>query len=364
MPQVVIAGGGPAGLAAAIALAERNIAVTVVDPTGGVVQTRAEMLAQGAGAIMQRLGLGQALRDALHIKAVESVWGRAHLQSHGAIPGLGLHGWGVDRRTLSLSMRTRATALGAKIVKGRVGHTRKMGAGWHVDISENGTAHTVKSSYLIDATGRPSHIARRNGATSLHGPNLVALLWHIPSEAEPIMVAEAAKDGWWYAVPSRTGSTIGFVTSAANAKQMLKSPGSTLDRAVRALTRIPIPNNASPSATMDCRSAVLDRACEMGWVATGDAMAAFDPISSQGLFNALSGGFFAGNAVADAIAGNTDAPMVYAALAARTAERTHASTRLQYAALPFDTPFWRDRAASHDMRPHAEKTHQTQAHCQ
>ncbi|KIC51090.1 hypothetical protein RA29_04275 [Tateyamaria sp. ANG-S1] len=313
------------------------------------------MLAHGAGAIMQRLGLGQVLENALRIKAVESVWGSAHLQSHGAAPGLGLHGWGVDRHSLSVAMRNRAMTMGVKIIKGRIGHTRKHDRGWQVDISENGTSRTATPSYLIDATGRPSHIARRNGATALHGPNLVALLWTTPSEAEPTMVAEATEDGWWYAVPSRSSSTIAFVTSAENAKRALSAPGTILEHAARTLTRIPIPKSTTPCATMDCRSAVLDRASESGWVATGDASAAFDPISSQGLFNALSGGFFAGNAVADAVEGDADAPMIYAALAARTAERTHASTHLQYAALPFDTPFWRERA-NLNFKPNRSET--------
>ncbi|WP_189799556.1 tryptophan 7-halogenase [Tateyamaria sp. syn59] len=354
MPEVLIAGGGPAGLAAAIALAECRVSVTVVDPADCIAQTRAEMLAHGAGVIMQRLGLGQVLEDALRIKAVESVWGTAQLQSHGATPGLGLHSWGVDRRSLSVAMRARASAMGVKIVKGRIGHTRKNDTGWQVDISENGNVRTATSSYLIDATGRPSHIARRNGATALHGPNLVALIWNTPNEAEPIMVAEATEDGWWYAVPSRCGSTVGFVTSAESAKRVQNAPGTILEHAARTLTRIPIPKSTTPCATLDCRSAVLDRASESGWVATGDAIAAFDPISSQGLFNALSGGFFAGNAIADAVEGDAEAPMIYAALAARTAERTHASTHLQYAALPFDTPFWRERANLNFKRQHSE----------
>ena len=107
-----------------------------------------------------------------------------------------------------------------------------------------------------------------------------------------------------------------------------------------------------PTPTLaDSRSAVLDLISGAGWLATGDAAAAFDPISSQGLFNALSGGFLAGNAAADALTGMQESPRIYAALAARTAERTHAMTHLQYAALPFDTAFWRHRAGlGQDMR--------------
>lgn len=90
---------------------------------------------------------------------------------------------------------------------------------------------------------------------------------------------------------------------------------------------------------MDSRSVVLDTMSDTGWLATGDAAAAFDPIASQGLFNALSGGFFAGNAAADAVAGEAEAALVYGALAARTAERSHAMNCNIPRALS-TVPFW------------------------
>ncbi|APX10645.1 NAD(P)/FAD-dependent oxidoreductase [Tateyamaria omphalii] len=344
MQQVLIAGGGPAGLAAAIALAERKIAVTVVDPADCIAGTRAEMLAQGAGAIMQRLGLGHVLQDALRIETVKSMWGAAHLQSHGTAPGLGVHGWGLDRHALSIAMRKRARTLGVRTIKGRIGRTVQTCEGWRTNLSYLSSNKAVTTPYMIDATGRPGHIARRNGATTCHGPNLVAVLWHVAENSTAVMAAEATQVGWWYAAPADQGTTVGFVTSPTTAKEVFNDPQGTLAHAARTLTAIPVPAHGTPCITVDCRSAVLDRICDTGWVATGDAAAAFDPISSQGLFNALSGGFFAGNAVADAIGGDAEAPLVYAALAARTAERTHAQTRLQYAALPFDTAFWREHA--------------------
>ena len=103
---------------------------------------------------------------------------------------------------------------------------------------------------------------------------------------------------------------------------------------------------SQPVGLMDSRSALLDQMTGRGWLATGDAAAAFDPISSQGLFNALSGGFLAGQAAADVMSGDRDAALVYETLAARTANRTHGLTRLQYAAMPYDSSFWRVRAVS------------------
>ena len=105
--------------------------------------------------------------------------------------------------------------------------------------------------------------------------------------------------------------------------------------------------NADGIRAVDARSVRLDPMMGKGWLATGDAAAAFDPVSSQGLYNALSCGFFAGKAVADELSGSKDAVAVYTEVFARTAKRTHRMIPLQYAVQPYDTPFWRALTAKH-----------------
>jgi flavin-dependent dehydrogenase len=343
MPDVLIAGGGPAGLAAAIALAGRGVAVAVADTTGGVSARRGELLAQGAAAIVERLGLADVLTVGLAIKDVESRWGEARLQVHDIQPGLGLHGWGIDREALSRAMVRRVRALGVDVLSARVAAPRRTSAGWQVRLKNTSGTRTMRARYLIDATGRAAAIARRCGATLLNGPGLVAVTWQSAEYAPAKMLSEAAPNGWWYAVPHRGGGTLGFLTGSKRAREICRAPGGFQASARDGLKLIRIEAASQDARLMDSRSAVLDRMSGPGWLATGDAAAAFDPIASQGLFNALSGGFFAGQAAADAIAGDADAPLVYEALAARTAERTHGMTHLQYAAMPHDTPFWRAR---------------------
>lgn len=53
----------------------------------------------------------------------------------------------------------------------------------------------------------------------------------------------------------------------------------------------------------DAGSSHLDRFSGKGWLAVGDAAVAFDPLSSQGLSNALANGFYAGHALADDLLG-------------------------------------------------------------
>ncbi|GGX48264.1 alkylhalidase-like protein [Tateyamaria omphalii] len=344
MTSVLIAGGGPAGLAAAIALAERKVPVKVVDPSGAATATRGELIAHGGAQIMQRLGLGHVLTDAVLIRDVVSHWGAAGLQSHGSHPGLGLHGWGLDRSALAKAMIGRAEQLGVTLHTGRITKSQHTQAGWTATTETPAGRETWHADYVIDATGRPAHIARRHAATVFHGPALVAVLWQMGSAQDTTMRAEATPEGWWYKVPHKTGGTVGFVTDAATAKRITAAPSVFLSQAQDSLSLISLKGISSRPWSMDCRSALLDQTSGTGWLAIGDAAAAFDPITSQGLFNALSAGFFAGNAAADALSGDTDAPRVYDALLAQTVDRTYATTHLQYAALPFDTPFWRHHA--------------------
>lgn len=343
MHDVIIVGGGPAGLAAAVALAERGITPCVVDRSGGLSPERGELLAHGAFDIVQRLGLADLLDQALPIKEIASHWGSARMQSHAGVPGLGFYGWGLNRRALALAMLKRVTSLGVPVHESRVTAIFRRTSDWVLTFT-NGTQ--LKARYLVDASGRPGAVARRQGVQLWQDTDLVTLIWKTRREAGPaIMRAEAAPDGWWYAVPYGADQTVGFATSAARAKEIGTDTQAFL-RSKRGETRLIDPDMLCvPVRVMDSRSAVLEALSGPGWVATGDAATAFDPVSSQGLFNALSGGFFAGNAAADALAGDTDAPRVYAALAARTAERTHALTRLQYATTPYETEFWQKRAA-------------------
>lgn len=327
--DVVIAGGGPAGLAAAIALLERGLSVAVLNPLAVNPTPRAEMLPPAAEPIIARLGIADILEHAVALHPALALWSttRPEVLGHASAP---------QRPAISLD-RYALTALLARRVKDKGGnfHPYRLRGiagpplAWRV---ATGDGQELRARFAIDATGRPAHLARRLGAQLCLGAPLVARTFFLPAHPRPQLVIEATASGWWYALPMRHCGTAGFVSEAGTPPEMPRL--------------LPIPGGCPPRAkTWDARNSRLSPCAGPGWLAAGDAAAAFDPVASQGLFNALSGGFFAGNAAADALAGEHHALSAYADLVARTAVRTHRTMPHHYATARGQSGFWHRRRA-------------------
>ena len=72
-----------------------------------------------------------------------------------------------------------------------------------------------------------------------------------------------------------------------------------------------------PGGYCAAHSSWIEAASGPGWLAVGDAALACDPLSSQGLFNALYSALMAANALRRALAGDTDALTDYQRIIAR-----------------------------------------------
>lgn len=334
--QVLVAGGGPAGLAAAIALAERQVDVLVVDAEHPApALSRCEMLPAAAHVILVRLGLASIIDSSVALRGVISLWDNTVPIDHAAaMPGVSGFGWSIDRRSLNSALRKRADGLGVRVQGGRVQHIAGQPSNWQIEMAGG---EIQRAAFLVDATGRPASIARRLGAKAMFGPDLVSVTFNVKQPVRHNLLAEATPSGWWYALPrGDSGGSLGFLTSEARSLH----DADYLAEAAQELRLIPKPIAHEDITVSDSRVSRLFPIVAPGWIATGDAAAAFDPIASQGLFNALSGGFFAGNASADALLGDQEAIAAYAALTDRTAIRTHRLTPQQYISSPYNTPFW------------------------
>ncbi|MCQ9376076.1 FAD-dependent monooxygenase [Methyloversatilis sp. XJ19-13] len=325
--DVLIAGGGPAGLAAAIALLERGSSVAVLTPPATQQTPRSEMLPPAAESIIARLGIGDLLDSAVPLHPALSLWSTARPEVLGHVSMLNRPAISIDRQTLVGLLQARVETLGGRFHASRLRAITGVPSDWRITA---GPGQELHARFVVDATGRPAHLARRLGARLRLGAPLVARTCFLPKGVLSRLVIEATPNGWWYALPMRHGGTMGF----------LSDPSTAVEWPVY----LPRPNGFSEKAeTWDARNARLSPCAGQGWLSAGDAAASFDPIASQGLFNALSGGFFAGNAAAEALAGNYEALDIYAELVARTAERTHRAMPRHYANAVGHSRFWHSR---------------------
>jgi len=85
-----------------------------------------------------------------------------------------------------------------------------------------------------------------------------------------------------------------------------------------------IAGDALPDFTgiADAGSSRLEPLVGEAWAAVGDAGAAFDPVSGQGIANALVSGLIGGRAIADHLSGRRESLPTYACAMRATHERT------------------------------------------
>jgi flavin-dependent dehydrogenase len=130
---------------------------------------------------------------------------------------------------------------------------------------------------------------------------------------------EAEPEGWWYAAPLLQGrGVLAFHTDAdLPAAHAARSAETLLARARkrRLLARSASAESLSALTGGFCAAGgtALDPPAATDWIAVGDAALSFDPLASQGLFNALYTGLAAAEAIDRNLAGDRTAFLEYTA---------------------------------------------------
>ena len=261
----------------------------------------------------------------------------------------------VDRPALVESLRRLALTLGAMPLdwQGPLAYER-VDSAW---IIKPRHGRSLSARFLVDATGRASVVARRLGARRLAADHQAAVVASLDGDdpgGSPMLV-EAVSGGWWYSAQCpRVGLVLAFFTDrdlidicAARERDgfhaLIESSRVTRDRA-RANGR---PLTGRPCAVA-AESSALDRVCDEGWIAAGDAALAYDPLSGHGLTFALASGRDAGRAVRACLRGNPVALARYADHIAGSAQAYRLGRAVQYAAEGrwTDNLFWKRRRGS------------------
>jgi flavin-dependent dehydrogenase len=365
--DVVIIGAGPAGAAAAVALKRSGIeSLLLVDWPERRRFPIGESAAPGIGVLLGRLGLDHRLERFGHRPCHGNLtfWGAAAPTATDFFSRVSGPGWHLDRAAFDGWLRASALGAGARFLSPtRLLDARRENGAWRLLLGNGAASIEIRARWVLDATGRAAAAARRVGARLHRLDRLIALAVIAEPAAEArfagFTVVEAAEIGWWYAARLPNGRTMmALMTDADIARTRGLREAAAFRQAWAATAEMrdfarPVSLAEAP-AVFSAATQLIDPAIGPGWLAVGDALMAFDPLSASGLTGALEDALTAAEVIAGSLSGGGNEQRLIAGYALRvraTLESYLTARRAIYASEQRwrDNLFWRRRIAGDEL---------------
>ncbi|MET3134537.1 flavin-dependent dehydrogenase [Oxalobacteraceae bacterium GrIS 1.11] len=299
--DVVVLGAGPAGCALALNLAPYK-RVLLLDKGRPASRRVGESLPAAAGRLLRDMNLERAFLEQGHARChvTHFCWGTHDVAEQDALRNLDGPGWHLDRDRFDTWLAAVAVERGSAMLA----QTRLLGLqraldpekGWLLDVERMGKPLRVSARLLIDASGRDGALGRHVGGERRARGKLVCgwVFGRDTGAATGVSELHAEEQGWWYTA-SLPGERrlLAFYTDAdlpaarsAHTSQALLMRLEAVPHLRSCLAEARF-EPASEDGFCAAHGVVLERPWGADWLAIGDAALAFDPLSSQGLFNAL-----------------------------------------------------------------------------
>jgi len=353
--DVAVIGGGPAGSACAIALRQTfpSLHVSMIESTGYTQPRAGEVLPPVARALLSHLGVLQQVDSAQASPScgLASAWGSDTLEQKDYFYGTTGEGWHLDRSRFDAMLAQQANSLGSEVwLQTSLQEAERTEDGWRLRLSGN---KRLAAKWVVDATGRKAAFARSQGITQDVQDKLTAYLrvvrCHEESSAQTMI--EAAPQGWWYTAPLPAGRrVVALLTDADIGRQLDLTSDLQWRQALESTQHMRhfIASDA-PFEERMVRSAAtlsLQMTHGQGWIATGDAAAAYDPLSGRGMVHALRSGIVAAFATGDMLChGQSSGLIRYATMLRAQLSRFEEAKVKHYAREErwTEQPFWQRR---------------------
>jgi flavin-dependent dehydrogenase len=358
--DVLIVGAGPAGAVTAINLAPFR-SVLLIERRAEIAPRIGESLVPAARRLFADMGLLQSFLVEKHEPWYGNLflWGNAQSEERDFLRDPDGPGWHLDRPSFEQWLRETAKDRGAQLLSPAtlVGLARDDDR-WQVLLKTANGPMTVKSRVIVDAGGRAAPVARKLGHSPRVDSNLVCFWMSGHDSADGgrgLSYVEAVKDGWWYTAPVPRGRRVlAFHTDAdLSSNHRARTRNGILEQLAetKELARLLHRTGFLPQAEVEVASAhsgTLEPVAGKGWLAVGDAALSFDPLSSQGLFNALFTGLMVAESAHNYLEGDQFAVSEYQQTIRNISAAYRQSLASFYAAETRwpEAPFWHRRQAT------------------
>jgi flavin-dependent dehydrogenase len=325
--DVVIAGAGPAGCAAAIRLRQLNITVCLVDDAKDTVLKVGESLPGAAIRLLNRIGINDINQllpktDYSICIANVSAWGMDNWTYNDAIRNPENGGWHILRHKFDAALRQLALQNGVAFYNAKIG---KIIANDTVDTPKKANytlafktqeaylPSAISAQWIMDATGRASTIVKQLKIDRFHfEEQLSAIAWLKPTDKNPDSTTriKSVENGWWYSAKLPDNSrVIAFYGLASTVSKMVKTPSLFIEETNSSKLLEDTINQDDILEGVSARNAATSLAKEVigdSWIAIGDSALSLDPISSQGMFFALYSGIRGAETIASVMEDQND----------------------------------------------------------
>ena len=309
-PDVTVVGGGLAGVAASLHLANANLRVTCIEPEAGSREPVGESLDWATPALLH--GLGFHMEDMVRSQLATFKRGvtlKAGAGSQKYAPSdwlarppfrVELRTMHVDRFRLDAELMRKAISRGVTVVRDRAVSIERIGR--RITAVHTAGGARLASRWFIDASGSATSLFGREFRLPQYsyGPKKVAMWSYFPSsrveDGTTIHVEE--KKGsyleWVWEIPiNPTTVSVGYVTSGDTIRARRHEGLSVEEIFFAQLARFPHfdrvldqgPHRVPAVTSFSCRS--YRGVAGPNWLIAGEAASLADPITSNGVTAAL-----------------------------------------------------------------------------